>query len=183
MLQINIDDEVTLRQLDLPHTEALFRLVDSNRAHLRRWLPWVDSTQGLKDQRDFIQHCLDQSDGSDGYSCGIWYQSALVGVIGVHYIDRIHRKSSIGYWLAAATQGKGIMTRAARGLIDHLIGVEEMNRVEIGCAVENHKSRAIPIRLGATEEGIRRQTEWLYDHFVDHMIYSVLAEDWTIKAR
>ena len=182
MLQINIDDDLELRQLEILHAEALFALVDTNRAHLREWLPWVDSTQGVKDTRDFIQHCLDQSEADDGCSCGVWYRGALVGVIGVHYIDRAHRKSSLGYWLGAAGQGKGIMTRATRGMIDHLIGVEDVNRVEIGSAVENHKSRAVLTRLGANEEGIRRQTEWLYDHFVDHMIYSVLAEDWTIHA-
>jgi ribosomal-protein-serine acetyltransferase len=40
------------------------------------------------------------------------------------------------------------------------------------------KSRAIPEKLGFVQEGITRQEEWLYDHYVDHVIYGLLAKDW-----
>jgi len=43
---------------------------------------------------------------------------------------------------------------------------------------ENKKSRAIPKRLGFKEEGIIRQTEWLYDRFVDHVVYGMLIDEW-----
>jgi ribosomal-protein-serine acetyltransferase len=47
----------------------------------------------------------------------------------------------------------------------------------IACGVENKRSQAIPQRLGFTHEGTARQAEWLYDHFVDHQIYSLLRSD------
>src|SRR3712207_8983550 len=47
-----------------------------------------------------------------------------------------------------------------------------LNRVSIACATENKKSCAIPERLGFRREGVQRQAEWLYDHFVDHVIRS-----------
>jgi ribosomal-protein-serine acetyltransferase len=43
--------------------------------------------------------------------------------------------------------------------------------------VENVKSRAIPERLGFRAEGTVRQAEWLYDRFVDHVVYGLLAGD------
>src|SRR3712207_8949375 len=52
-----------------------------------------------------------------------------------------------------------------------------LNRVGIACAVENEKSCAIPERLGFRNEGVQRQAEWLYDRFVDHVGYAVLAKD------
>lgn len=32
--------------------------------------------------------------------------------------------------------------------------------------------------MGFKEEGRLRQVEWLYDHFVDHVIYGLLADEW-----
>jgi ribosomal-protein-serine acetyltransferase len=53
-----------------------------------------------------------------------------------------------------------------------------LNRVEIRAAEFNTRSRAIPERLGFTQEGIIRQAEWLYDYYVDHVVYGMLSEEW-----
>jgi len=101
-----------------------------------------------------------------------------VGVIGFHDINHVHRFTSIGYWLSSDVQGRGIMTRACRALVQHALVDLGLNRVEIRAAVENCKSRAIPERLGFELEGAIRQAEWLHDHFVDHAVYGMLARDW-----
>jgi len=179
MISISIDHKTVIRQLALEDAEALLALVDDDRAHLRQWLPWVDGTQTLEDQRGFIEMGLAQHRADNGFHAGIWYENRLAGTIGIHYLDRKNRSTSIGYWLHSSVVGHGLATQASRALISHLFHVENMNRVEITCAVDNHRSRAIPLRLGAKEEGVRRQCEWLYDHFVDHVIYSIIAAEWT----
>ena len=75
-------------------------------------------------------------------------------------------------------QGKGIITRACRFVIDYAFKEYGLNRVEIAVFSENKRSRAIPERLGFTEEGTLRQLLWHHDHFVDLVIYSMLAEEW-----
>ena len=70
------------------------------------------------------------------------------------------------------------MTRACRALVDYAFSELGLNRIEIQCAVQNVKSRAIPERLDFTQEGVIRQAEWLYDHYNDHVIYGMLAEEW-----
>jgi ribosomal-protein-serine acetyltransferase len=53
-----------------------------------------------------------------------------------------------------------------------------LNRVEIQVATDNMRSRAIPERLGFTQEGILRDDVWLRDRFVDHVVYGMLAREW-----
>lgn len=75
------------------------------------------------------------------------------------------------------------MTAAVRALVDHALGVEQLNRVEIRAAVDNARSRAIPTRLGFTHEGTLREAEWLHGHPLDHAVYAILAAQWPGSAR
>ncbi|WP_342770185.1 GNAT family protein [Oceanobacillus chungangensis] len=97
---------------------------------------------------------------------------------GFNSLDFRNKIGHIGYWLAKDYQGKGIMSRVARALTEYAFHELDLNRVEIRAAYENLRSRAIPKRLGFVEEGKIRQAEWLYDHYVDHVIYGMLASDW-----
>ena len=45
-------------------------------------------------------------------------------------------------------------------------------------STKNKKSRAIPIRLGFTQEGILRSDERLQGEFSDSYVYSVLREEY-----
>ena len=54
----------------------------------------------------------------------------------------------------------------------------DMNKVRISVAEENARSRAIPERLGFKIEGIAREAEWLYDHYVNHVLYAAIKSEW-----
>ena len=173
--QITIDAE--LRLVEARHCEEIFALVDKNRAHLRRWMPWVDGSRSVEDVRKWQQTAAEQFAKNNGFHAGIWWQGKMVGAIGFHAMDWTHRKTSIGYWLDERAQGRGLMTAACRTMTMHALAELKLHRVEIRCAPENHKSRGIPIRLGFSEEGRLREVEWLYDHFVDHVVYSMLESE------
>src|SRR5947208_2283170 len=103
------------------------------------------------------------------------WEGRIVGMFGFYGMDWSHGKTSIGYLLDEASLGKGLMTAACRAMTRHALVELKFNRVEIRCAPENHRSRAIPRRLGYSEEGRLREVDWLYDHFEDHIVYSLLA--------
>lgn len=44
--------------------------------------------------------------------------------------------------------------------------------------MQNTRSRAIPERLGFTEEGVRRQAEKFADRRHELVVYSMLAHEW-----
>ena len=113
-----------------------------------------------------------------GFHCGIWYDQKLVGVIGLHYLDLVNKRTSIGYYLAEDFQKKGIMTRCTKALIQYVYEEYDINRIEIRMSTKNKKSRAIPIRLGFTQEGILRSDERLQGEFSDSYVYSLLREEY-----
>jgi ribosomal-protein-serine acetyltransferase len=179
MFSIKIRDDLELGLLEQRHAEELFALVEQNREYLREWLPWVDNSRSLADSQEFIKGSLEQFASNGSFGTGILYQGKLAGAIGFHYIDWSNRSTSIGYWLAASFQGKGLMTKACRILVDYAFNELGLNRLEIRCATENTKSRAIPQRLGFKQEGTIRQAELLYDHYVDLVVYGILASEWS----
>ncbi len=178
MFSHKLNGTTELRLLEERHAEELHALGERNRAHLRVWLPWVDSNRTVEDRKNFIRGALKQFAGNNGFQAGIWHEGRLAGVVGYHAVDWPNRATTLGYWLGEEFQGQGLMTAACRALVDHAIEELGLNRVSVACATENRKSRAIPERLGFRPEGVQRQAEWLYDRFVDHMVYAVLASEW-----
>ena len=178
MLHCPIDDDTELRLVEERHTEELFALVDRNRAYLREWLPWLDATTTVEDEKTFVRSSLEGFAKGTTIEFAIWHLGRISGGIGLHFIDEVNRSGEIGYWVSEDHQGKGLVTRACVAVLDHAFDNLDLNRVVIRVDVGNTRSRAIPERLGFTQEGITRQSDWLYTHFRDMAHYSVLAEEW-----
>ncbi|QKY70800.1 GNAT family N-acetyltransferase [Lentibacillus sp. CBA3610] len=181
MFLFEIDEEIALKHLEVHDAAPLFRLTDESRTTLRPWLAWVDHTKTVEDSKTFIESALKQFADKRGLTTGILYHGELAGVVGFNHLDRKNNIGVIGYWLGSKYVGKGIMTRAVSGLIDYAFYSLGLNRIEIRAASANKQSRAIPERLGFVQEGQLRQTEWLYNHYVDHVVYGMLAHEWREK--
>jgi ribosomal-protein-serine acetyltransferase len=178
MLIDRISDDLELRLLQLADAEELFALTDANRSYLRQWLPWLDLITEVEDTRDFIAKTLKQFVDHAGLVSAILYGGKIVGLVGFNRIEQQGRIGYIGYWLAESDRGQGIMTKACRSLINYGFTTLNLDRIVITCATGNHRSRAIPLRVGFTHEGVVRDAEWLYSQFGDHDIYALLAKDW-----
>lgn len=178
LFYIQVNEDVSLKLLQKSDAKELFTTVNDSRDYLREWLPWVDNTKQAKDYEPVIEMWLNQFTANDGFQAGIVFKGDIVGMVGFHSIDWANRKTSIGYWLAEKYQGNGIMTDAVKTLVEIAFLKYHLNRVEIMCGVENHKSKGIPERLGFQKEGVVRDAEFLYDHFHDCVLYSMLARDW-----
>lgn len=159
--------------------EQIFELTDQSREHLREWLPWLDQIQNVEHTKNFIKHSRDQYATHKSLNTTIVFKGEIVGVAGFNEIDWSNKMASVGYWIGKEYAGKGIITKVVKSLTDYAFLQLQLNRVEIRAAKENKKSRAIPERLGFTKEGCIREAEWLYDHFVDHVIYGMLAKEWS----
>lgn len=178
MFSYKIDEELSLKLVEVRDSERIFELTDASRDYLKEWLPWLDYTKTVEDSRDFIRMSRKNYADNKTLNTAIVYQDEIVGMAGFNELGWVNKTAKIGYWLGQEYQGHGIMTRVAEALTDISFGHFGMNRTEIRVATGNVKSRGIPERLGYTEEGTLRQVEWLYDHYVDHVVYGMLASEW-----
>lgn len=182
MFTYRLDADSYLKLLDIEDARHVFSLVDSNRDHLRRWLPWVDMTRSEADSRVFIEGTRKQFADGNGFQVGIWHCEELAGIAGFHEIDRPNRKTEIGYWLGESFQRRGLMTKTCRALIHHAFRSWKLNKVEICCGTGNARSCAIPERLGFTNEGTIREAEFVNGHYVSHHVYGILKSEWERKS-
>lgn len=173
-----IDQDLGIHLLRLTDAEELYRLVDSNRSHLRQWLPFVDHYRSVDDASAFIDRCLERYTKQSGLGIGLRYRNSLAGVATYDYLDWDNSMTRIGYWLGKEFEGRGLMTRTCRALTDLAIDEMGLNRVEIWCAAENERCRRVPERLGFKLEGTFRQRERVSDKYLDMVSYSILEVEW-----
>ena len=178
MEYLYIDEDLHLEKIKISHAGLLFEIIERDRNYLRRWLPFVDQTRKEKDTADYIRQILSPHHRDQNAVYTIWYRGEIAGLAGFKEIDMINNKSEIGYWLAEKLQGKGIITRTVRKMIDFGFRNMKLNRIQIKVAVGNMKSAAIPRRLGLVLEGIERHGEFHTDRYFNLEIYSILKAEW-----
>jgi ribosomal-protein-serine acetyltransferase len=177
----DLGDGAQLRLLEPRHAPNVFDLVDTNRAHLRRFMPWVDGTQNMQQSLEFVQSGLRAFANSDGADYGIWQDDQLAGIIGLHFIDWAHQVTQFGYWLGAAFTGRGLMTRAGRAMLQYAFADLGLRRVNVSHAIENAASQAVIERLGFVFESQTRDAEWMYDRFLSWRSYALLRQEWSVN--
>jgi RimJ/RimL family protein N-acetyltransferase len=103
----------------------------------------------------------------------------LVGTIGCFWSSRPNRTMELGYAIAEECWGKGIVTEAARALIDHTIRTcSEVVRIQAHCMAENVASARVMQKLGMKYEGKLRQATFRRGRSWDMLIYSMLRNEW-----
>jgi ribosomal-protein-serine acetyltransferase len=172
------DPATVLDPVRLEDVPALYAAIDRNRARLREWLAWVTPDYDIEHTRRFVTERQPEHERGTALSCVIRYREELAGAIGLHAIDALNRASSIGYWVDEAFSGRGIITSACRALITSAFRDYGLHRVEIRCATGNHRSCAIPRRLGFTEEGVLREAGFLENRWIDLRVFSMLRQEW-----
>jgi ribosomal-protein-serine acetyltransferase len=173
----HLDNDIKL-SLSIPqYAKELFELVDKNREFLKQWLPWLDTVTKPSDTKEFIEAQLLRFQRGEALHVTIFYRDNISGVLGYDQIDQANGIGRIGYWQAQEYNGKSIMTESVKNLIELGFQYYSLNRIEIRCAVNNLKSRAIPERLGFQQEGTIRRAEKVYDEHLDHVVYGLLKQE------
>jgi ribosomal-protein-serine acetyltransferase len=180
--RLSVDDHVELVALEPDDAERVFALVLENYERLRPWMPWVTPESTAADTRAFIEGVRSNPNPALREANGIYVDGELAGGMGLNG-DPMNAVGEIGYWIAGAYEGRGVVSRSVVALVDYGFRDLRLHRIEIRAATENLRSRAIPERLGFVEEAVLREAGRTGLGFVDLVVYGMLAPDWAARER
>lgn len=173
-----IDDEIELRQFTPDDVDIVFAAVSRDAEHLMEFMHWMVPDYSREMSRDFLNSSIENRDKRESLGYGILKSGMLVGSIGFVAFDWRSKSTEIGYWIDSREEGKGIVSRATKRLIDYAFSELDINRIEIRCAVENLRSAAIPERLGFKKEGCLRQSQFRNGKLHDFLVFGLLQSEW-----
>ena len=169
---------VRLEPLSMAHHAALCEA--SLGGELFRFFPFRMETPD--DVRGYIEAALRQQALGTAlpFATRDRVSGALAGSTSYLAMDPGHRRLEIGAtWLAAKWQRTALNTEAKLLLLSHAFERLGMNRVEFKTDARNERSRAMLVRIGATEEGIFRSHMVMPDGYLrDSVYYSIVAPEW-----
>jgi RimJ/RimL family protein N-acetyltransferase len=173
-----VSERLVLRCWEPRDAPLLKDAVDSSIEHLRPWMPWaVHEPQSLQEKVDLLRQFRGNFDLGKDFVYGIFAadESEAVGGTGLH--TRIGDQAyEIGYWIRASRAGAGVATEATAALTRVAFELTDVERLEIRCDPANERSRAIPRKLGYTEEAtLRRRLN--YPEPRDVVVYSLFRDD------
>lgn len=168
-----------LRPLEPWQAEEFLAHVDRARATVDPWIPWASFSTDLGSARATLQRYADRLASDSGRIHGIWLEGTLVGGVMFPRFDARSGNCEIGVWTEPAGEGHGLVTAAARLLVDYAFGTRGMHRIEWVTTPTNLRSRAVAQRLGMTLDGVLRQEFLHHGERRDSEVWSLLAEEWS----
>ena len=103
----------------------------------------------------------------------------LIGVVGLHHIDWVHRRGDISIVVGErALQGQGHGTEAIRLLTAHAFEKLNLRKLTAGMWASNVASRRSFERVGFVLEATLRQSYWRRDRYEDELRLGLLRDEW-----
>jgi ribosomal-protein-serine acetyltransferase len=178
MLAFPLDDTAEMRALEPWMASEFSAYIERNREHLAPWLPWASALTDVDGTRAWLQRYADDQARDGGRIYGIWLDGKLVGGTLFRVFEPRFGTAEIGVWISPETSGRGLITRAARRMIQWAIEERGMHRIEWRCVPSNERSIAAAKRLGMTLDGVLRESFPHQGVNHDVQVWSLLATEW-----
>jgi ribosomal-protein-serine acetyltransferase len=167
------DIELRIVKPTFDNARELFLLIDENRAHLSRFLNWVDSIKVPEDEFGTLERW--QKNKSNWL---IFQDGKMIGSCGFAHIDKSGKIIELGAWIIESCAGCGIVTRAVKLLEKEIFKSGDWHRIEIRCDVDNKASMRVPEKLGYKLDGILREEYPLNGELRSTMVWSKLEQEY-----
>ncbi|WP_411084604.1 GNAT family N-acetyltransferase [Streptomyces sp. cmx-18-6] len=178
MFTVPLDDHARLQSLEPWQAKEFLAHIDRARDLVGQWIPWATHSSDLASATATLQRYADRQAQDGGRIYGIRLDGTLVGGVMFTRFDSTSGVAEIGCWVEPAGEGRGLVTRACRVLIDWAFQERGMHRVEWWVAAGNTRSIEVARRLGMTREGVLRQRYPYRGVRRDSEAWAVLSGEW-----
>ncbi|MEU8569278.1 GNAT family protein [Streptomyces pathocidini] len=177
------DDGAELRPLEPWRAGEFLANIERGREFIGQHIGLPDAVTDLESSHAFLQSYADKAAADTGRIYGIWADATLVGGVLFRTMDLQYGTAEAGCWLEPAGVGRGLVTRAARVIIDWAVEERGIHRVEWVVSSANAPSIAVARRLGMTRDGVLRESHPYRGKRLDMEVWSVLAPEWRAARR
>ncbi|TQS42376.1 GNAT family N-acetyltransferase [Cryptosporangium phraense] len=178
MFAVELGDGAQLRPLEPRHADEFLRHMDRGREFIGRFIGLADAVSDPASSRAFLRSYAEKAMADSGRIYGIWLDGTLVGGVLFRTMDVEQGTAEAGCWLEPAAVGRGLITRAARRIIDWVIDERDIHRVEWLVSSGNTPSIAVARRLGMQRDGVLRGARLHRGQRADLEVWSILAPEW-----
>jgi RimJ/RimL family protein N-acetyltransferase len=102
---------------------------------------------------------------------------ALLGCIALSYVERVHGRAMVGFWIAPEARGQGVAAQALSLLAGWAFGSLGLTRLELFIEPENAASLRVAERCGFVREGLLRSRWVSKGRRRDSVVYGLLADE------
>ncbi len=180
MFSCPLGDDAALLPRTATISDAYHELLAANHERLARW-GWAAEPPTPDGTRSFLEESgrawLEGTELPVAIAIPAKEGWQLVGTAGLR-INRYSQAGDAWYWIDAAFEGRGLVSRAMTILLDQAFGPLGLARVTVHTEAANQRSRALAARLGFTEEGLHRRAIVIRGQRRDEVVYGLLADEW-----
>ena len=175
---LRLGDGLALRLSERHHVPGLAERLAAEHAHLARSFAWAQRPGPAEAERQ-VRQGLERFRAGRGWHADLCEGGAVVGALWLHDLQGRGGSTEVGYWLREARQGRGLVTRALRGLHRHFFEGRGLGRVAIAVEPGHERSEAVARRLGYEPEAVLRGVHVdASGRRVDLAFYGLLREAW-----
>jgi RimJ/RimL family protein N-acetyltransferase len=170
---------IRVRPFEAGDAQPFFDAVHESIDTVGQWLPWCHAGYTMEEAATWMTSC--QNFWRDGLAFNFAVvddeTGAFLGSVGIDRIDHEHRNANIGYWVRSSCAGQGVISTAVELLLPFAFGELHLLRLEVVVLLENRASQRVAEKIGAQFECVARNRLMLWNHPLDAVVYSLLAED------
>ena len=159
------------------------KLRHESRDFLRPWEPlWAADELSRDSYRIRIRRYAQDAREGSSFTFFLFDRAGqtLYGGTTLGHIRRgVAQCGTLGYWMGERYAGRGHMREAVELLKLFAFEVQGLHRIEAACLPRNARSIGLLERAGFKREGELRRYLKIAGRWEDHVLYSMLAEEWT----
>lgn len=126
--------------------------------HLKPWMPFAQRAPTLEESEEHCRRAFAQFILRENMTLSIYSKDGktFLGSTGLHMPKWEIPAFSMGYWIGAKFEGRGLVSESTNALTRYAFQALKAKRLEIRCDSKNTRSLAVMKRLGFVEEGVFR---------------------------